>query len=84
MMAGGRPACLGGGRLFGGGSGPSRPEGLVMTKRFRQMTLPALGWSVEVRGRGRSKATWFVRAEPLREESIGVMTAESSSITSIT
>jgi hypothetical protein len=51
----------------------------IMTRRFRQVTLPALGWSVEVRGRGRSKATWFVRAQPLREESIGVMTAESSS-----
>jgi hypothetical protein len=34
----------------------------IMTKGFRQVTLPALGWSVEVRGRGRSKASWFVRA----------------------
>jgi hypothetical protein len=56
---------------------------LVMTKRFRQMTLPALGWSVEVRGRGRSKATWFVRAEPLKGEFIGVMTAENLSTISI-
>jgi hypothetical protein len=55
----------------------------IMTKRFRQATLPALGWSVEVRGRGRSKASWFVRAEPLKEESIGVMTAESSPMISI-
>jgi hypothetical protein len=55
----------------------------IMTKRLRQVTLPALGWSVEVRGRGRSKASWFVRAEPLKEESIGVMTAESSSTISI-
>jgi hypothetical protein len=54
----------------------------IMTKRFREVTLPALGWSVEVRGRGRSKATWFVRAQPLREESIGVMTAENSSMIS--
>jgi hypothetical protein len=57
-------------------------SGQIMIKRFRKVTLPALGWSVEVRGRGRSRQTWFVRWQPLKEESIGVLTAESSSITS--
>jgi hypothetical protein len=59
-------------------------SGQIMNTRFRKVTLPALGWCVEVRGRGRSRQTWFVRWKPLKGESIGVMTAESSNMISIT
>ena len=40
----------------------------IMTKKFREVTLKALGWSVEVRGSSRSKATWFVRGHPLKSK----------------
>ena len=44
----------------------------IVTKRFREKTLPALGWKFETRGRGRGARGWFVRSEAtlLREREL--------------
>jgi hypothetical protein len=35
----------------------------LMAKRFREVTLPAIGWRYETRRVGRSTTGWFVRSE---------------------
>jgi hypothetical protein len=35
----------------------------IMTKKFKEVTLPALGWKYETRGKGRGATSWFVRCE---------------------
>jgi hypothetical protein len=35
----------------------------IMTKKFKEATLPALGWKYETRGKGRGATSWFVRCQ---------------------